>query len=112
MDIRTTQNNRTASPARTAETDNLADETTAHEYNDTTPDLTPIKSVENDEDVEQTTTRERERKSPPTLDPLLGMPLTETFYQGWRSTHVEEKKDLIISRLPTFLRKHFLAGVD
>ena len=58
---------------RTAETANPSDEITAHEDYDTTPDLTPIESVENDEDVEQTTTRERERKSPPTLDPLLEM---------------------------------------
>ena len=112
MDIGTTQNNRTESPVRTAKTANLADEIPAHKDDDTTPALTPIESVENDEDVEQTTTGERERKSPPTLDPLLEMRLTETLYQGWRSNAVEEKKDLIISRLPTFLRKHLLPGVD
>ena len=91
---------------------NPADKTTAHEDEDTTPDLTPIESVENDDDLEQTRTGERKQKLTPTLDPLLEMRLTETLYQGWRSTPVEEKKDLIISRLPMFLRRHLLPGAD
>ena len=50
MDIGTTQNNRTESPVRTAETANPAGETTAHEDDDTAHDRTPITYVENDED--------------------------------------------------------------
>ena len=112
MDIGTTQNNRTGSPVRTAETVNPADEITAHEDTDTKPDLTPIESVENDEDLEQTRTGERERKSTPTLNPLLEMRLTKTLCQGWRSTSVEEMRDLITARPPTFLRTHLYLGVD
>ena len=80
MDIETTQNNRTESPEKTAKTVNPTEKTTAHEDEDTTPDLTPIELVENDDGLEQTRTGERERKSTPTLDPLLEMRLTKTLY--------------------------------
>ena len=112
MDIETAQNNRTEGPERTAETVNPADKTTAHEDEDTTPDLTHIESVENDDNLEQTRTGERERKSTPTLDPLLEMQLADTLYHEWRSILLEEERDLITDRLPMFLRTHLYPGVD
>ena len=71
METGTTQNNRTESPVRTAETTNPSDEVTEHEDDDTTPDLTPIESAENNDDLEQTRTGEHERKSTPTLGPFI-----------------------------------------
>ena len=91
---------------------NPADKTMAHEDEDTTPDLTPIELVENDDDLEQTRPGEREWKSTPTLDPLLEVQLTKNLYHGWRKIPLKEKRDLIIARLPRFLKTHLYAGVD